>query len=332
MTDRSFRIGLIARMDKSGLGYQTKALYELLKPDKLLVINSQPFNQRVQFPGWYRDSEYVVSDGFITDELADTFLNDIDVVITCEVPYNDNLYRMARERGIKTVLQPNAELNPHFREREMDKPDAFFLPSTWYEAETRALGIPTYLCPPPITIKPVDHEIKKENRQLKVLHISARAIHDRNGTQIVRRLPNLGGVTIDIHDQIINNVDNMEEIYRNGYHVVLLPRRYGGLCLPMLESLALGIPVIMPDISPNNDVLPAEWLVPAARGQRFPTKRLIYRYKANDREILAKLKWFRDMDQKQYDEERKKAMNIFDTYEYDLSLWNTYLEEVIKKS
>lgn len=42
---------------------------------------------------------------------------------------------------------------------------------------------------------------------------------------------------------------------------MILPRKYGGLCLPMNEALLSAIPVIMTDTSPNNDILPANWLV-----------------------------------------------------------------------
>ena len=141
------RCGLIARMDASGLAYQTKALHDLLKPSKTLVIDSTPFNGREQvgYAHWYTHGDVRYSYGFIENSLLLEFIKDIDVVITCEVPYNDNLYRICKKRGIKTILQPNAELNPHILNRRLDLPDAFFLPSTWLEGETRSVGIPTYI-------------------------------------------------------------------------------------------------------------------------------------------------------------------------------------------
>jgi glycosyltransferase involved in cell wall biosynthesis len=50
---------------------------------------------------------------------------------------------------------------------------------------------------------------------------------------------------------------------------VVLPRRYGGLCLPANESLGAHVPVLMPDIDPNNRWLPREWLVPTHRALEF---------------------------------------------------------------
>lgn len=151
------RIGLIARQDRTGLGYQTKALFDLLKPEKTLVVNSTPFNGNAQIPEWYHlpqdfskpQDRFVAYTLGMNDDLAfDWLVYGLDVIITCEVPYHDKLYEMARKRGIKVILQPNAELNPHFQLPALDKPDYFFLPSTWYKDETLQLGVPTVVCPP----------------------------------------------------------------------------------------------------------------------------------------------------------------------------------------
>lgn len=37
----------------------------------------------------------------------------------------------------------------------------------------------------------------------------------------------------------------------DGQHLVVLPRRYGGLCLPCQEALVVGCAVLMPDTVPN---------------------------------------------------------------------------------
>ena len=36
--------------------------------------------------------------------------------------------------------------------------------------------------------------------------------------------------------------------------MLVLPRKYGGLCLPALEAAASGLAVLMPDISPNHEL------------------------------------------------------------------------------
>jgi glycosyltransferase involved in cell wall biosynthesis len=47
-----------------------------------------------------------------------------------------------------------------------------------------------------------------------------------------------------------------------GFDAMVMPRRYDGLSLPCNESLMSALPVIMSHTSPNNVVLPPEWLVP----------------------------------------------------------------------
>lgn len=327
------KIGLIARSDRSGLGFQTKALYDLLKPDKTLVIDSTPFSGREQVKDWYPEGvdEVMHSNGFMSNEVMNEFLDSgIEVIITCEVPYNDYLYRMARKRGIKTILQPNAELNPHFLERRLDLPDVFFLPSPWLEQETKALGVPCYLVKPPI-VKPRTYlDIPKERGKLKVLHFGGRrASHDRNGTEIVQALPEIQGVEIDIHDQGTNEVEDQRELYEQGHHIVLIPRRYGGLCLPMLESLSYGLPVIMPNIEPNRAELPLEWLTTASKGKNIRTKNRIETYDPDSQSIVWALERFRDMSQEEYNAEREKANLLYKAHQEQLGLWEKTISDIM---
>jgi glycosyltransferase involved in cell wall biosynthesis len=81
-----------------------------------------------------------------------------------------------------------------------------------------------------------------------------------------------------------DNVTNREDLY-NGYDAMVLPRRYAGLCLPMNEALISGLPVFMTDISPNNQILPKEWLVKSDKIGEFKTKSMVDIYEANHEEL-----------------------------------------------
>lgn len=323
------RLAIICRSDYSGLAFQTRELVKLLDPAKILLIDSTPFNGREQHPEWYDEEITTVSKGFASNELLDEFLKDIDVLLTCEVPYNDNLYRMCRMRNIRTILQPNAELNPHILDRTLDLPDVFVLPSPWLEAETRDIGVETFIVKPPI-IEPRDfnQHIPKEKGSLKVLHFGGRrAAHDRNGTEIVKALQKIDGIEIDIHDQSQNEVEDQRELYERGHHVVLIPRRYGGLCLPMLESLSYSLPVIMPNIEPNRQELPSDWLVNANYGKVIKTKHRIETYDAQPESIETVLKVFRDLDQRQYDSQRLVARSLYNKHQLQLDKWEELIYE-----
>lgn len=337
------RIGLIARMDRTGLGYQTKALFDLLKPAKTLVVDSTPFKEGFQQnPEWYHlennalnlnQEQFVAYTKGMGNDLAFEWLvYDLDVIITCEVPYHDRLYQMARERGIKVILQPNAELNPHFENKTLDKPDYFFLPSPWLEKESRQLGVTTVLCPPPITLKPKYDPIFKHEGEVNVLHIAGkRALADRNGTQIVEKaLAGLDGVNLTIRDQAVEDIRNQEDMYKGNYHVVLMPRRYGGLCLPMLEALSQGLPVVMPNIEPNNTILPKHWLMPVKpfNSSTIRTKRAIKSYTVDDREVVDAVIRFKAMNQDQFDFERANARGLYEKHVKGLDLWMDYITQI----
>lgn len=321
------RVGLIARQDRSGLGFQTKMLYEMLKPAKTIVIDSTPFNGRKQYPQWYQDP--VILDGFPDNHQFIRHLRDIDVLISCEIFYNHDIPRLCRARGIKTILQPNAELNDHFV-RPVPKPDAFFMPSPWMEQETRGVGIKTYIVQPPVVEPRLYKDIPKVRGQLKVLHFGGRrAAHDRNGTDIVRNLGYIPDVYIDIHDQGASEIDDQRDLYEQDYHVVLIPRRYGGLCLPMLEAFSYGLPVIMPNIEPNRQELPEEWLTSATPGKNIRTKARVQTYDPDPQSIIWMLEKFRDMKQSEYNQEREKATQLYNKHLAQLDNWYKYIEEVV---
>jgi len=327
-------------MDRTGLGYQTKALFDLLKPDKTLVVNSTPFNGNAQIPEWYHlpqdlskpQNRFVAYTLGMNDDLAfDWLVYGLDVIITCEVPYHDKLYEMARKRGIKVILQPNAELNPHFNQPTLDKPDYFFLPSTWYKDETLQLGVPTVVCPPPIAMLPANNPVFKDHGTLKVLHIAGKkALGDRNGTEIVKKLNDMPGVELTIRSQAEDNFPLQQDLYKGGFHVLLMPRRYGGLCMPMLEALSQGMPVLMPDIEPNKSVLPENWLLKTNFKSTLMTKRLIHSYATDMTAIRSTLERFKDMDQLQYDEERSKARAVFADHQKAVQRWEFYINRIVE--
>ena len=74
----------------------------------------------------------------------------------------------------------------------------------------------------------------------------------------------------------------------NNFDAMVLPRRYAGLCLPMNEALISAMPVFMTNVSPNNEILPKEWLVDSEKIGKFNTKTMVNIYEAYP-DKLAKL-------------------------------------------
>ena len=110
-----------------------------------------------------------------------------------------------------------------------------------------------------------------------------------------------------IHDHHIRTPDNVtlivdsvdREFYWTTYYhqdALILPRRFGGLCLPANEAIGAGIPVIMPDIDPNNTWLPAEWLTESMMAGDFRAKQHIFWYRTDPRVLAAKIDQLTDND------------------------------------
>ena len=93
-----------------------------------------------------------------------------------------------------------------------------------------------------------------------------------------------------------------------GFDLMVLPRRYAGLCLPMNEALLSGLPVFMTNISPNNNVLPSDWLVDAQIIDQFKAKTLIDVYGANPRQLAEMVDDYIESDKKI--EYKNKALEI----------------------
>ena len=48
----------------------------------------------------------------------------------------------------------------------------------------------------------------------------------------------------------VGYVEDRWDLY-DGCSILVMPRRYGGLCLPVLEAMTRGLAVVMTDIEPN---------------------------------------------------------------------------------
>ena len=305
------RLGIIARCDNTGLGNQTKELVKMLNPDKILLIDSYSFNNNKQYPQWYDGYNVIktVKGMPRTNEVL-SFLDGIDVVISCETFYHLDFINMARKRNIKTILQYNYELFGNLVHPEWLLPDVLLSPSSWnidVVKEKFGSKCKVYHLPPP-TDTSLFNAVRENNlskTHKRILHIAGKkAAKDRNGTNtVVEMLKHssadyeltvttqtpLDFITKDSRLKINkDNVRNREDLY-NGYDAMVLPRRYAGLCLPMNEALISGLPVFMTDVSPNNQILPREWLVKSDKIGEFKTKSMVDIYEANHEELAKSI-------------------------------------------
>ena len=318
------RLGLIVRSDNGGLGYQTRDYYKFLKPDKVILIDLSSLNGHEQHYGWYENAHLIK--GIPRDDQIRSLLSDIDVLLTAETPYNLNIYKIARNMGVKTICVENAEFYDHIKYPKYAMPDLIIMPSVWKEDEIR-----THAESRGAKVIQLHHPVDRDEfpfRQRftnKVIHIAGKpATNDRNGTwDFMEAYPN-GLVTTQSddlawnirhryrHSNVFTNLSTPQEIYGKG-DVMVLPRRYGGNCLPLNEALSSGMPVIMPDISPNNHLLPKEWLVSAFKSDSFEPRGKVDIFSCNIDELRDRIEWVKA----NIETESKRANEIADTISWE---------------
>lgn len=310
------RIGLIARCDSTGLGIQAKEFYDHI-PCKALVIDFSGMSPTPSFDSilkpnynWYPGGTIVSwgnthrPTGDIPKHVIQEFIKDLDIVVAMETPYDFNIFKMCKQQNVKTILQLNYEFLD-FPSSYLPHPDLFLAPSRWHYDDIP--GPKKYL-PVPVNTKhfkpnasPVGHFTHNAGRP---------AIHDRNGTNSL--LWSLIHVSKDIHLNFnsqqqarvkINNPavrytcdDTNKAHYSDNYKggVLIMPRKYGGLCLPINEAIAAEMPVIAPRISPNDSWLPEEWLIEARHTFSFDAKKRIDVFEPDVYSLAAKIDQFCD--------------------------------------
>lgn len=336
------RVGLIARADNTGLGIQSKEFYDHIGCTKALVIDMtemsgsdviKPFIDRYTGQRVYRLPKGFKLTGGIPKVIIDEFLNDLDIVFAIETAYDYNIFTEAKKRGIKTVLQLNYEFLDY--PNNITPPDLFLAPSMWYWDQ-----IPE---PKKFLTAPVDtNKFQIQRKENTFLHIVGRpAFNDRNGTFILMEALKYvkNKITLNLRSQQAvafrsrnrnvtfkmdySNKQNYWENYVDTGGVLIIPRKFGGLCLPIHEALACGMPVITTNCPPNNTWLPNEWLVPARERGILHCKRKCQMYEPGARLLANKIDEFCETGF--YDKAVEKALKLRDTVS-----WDTLLPEYIK--
>lgn len=313
------RIGAICRMDNSGLGIQSREFFNHI-PCKALVIDSTNFKGAgvIQHPEWYPGQTFLKIDRTlkIPPSIISEFIKDIDTLITFETPYDYEIFNACRRRRVRTILQPNYEFLEYPSNHPL--PDLFAAPSMWNYSN---IPDPKVFLPVPVNTKLFSFERKPHT----FIHVVGKpAVFDRNGTQCflnclryvktpinvivntttrikIDRIPSY--VCFSVDDR---HTENYWDNYTGG--VLVMPRKYGGLCLPFNEAIAAEMPIITTDISPNNQWLPQEWLVPARNSGSFMCKHNIDYYDVDLMRLAKKIDEF--FDPTFYNEAVEKAKEL----------------------
>ncbi len=274
------RVGIFgSRADRRGLAVQTVELARALQVDKVFGIEMgglSPYQ-----PDWsdYRQSTLSVHhiDTFTPDDVR-AWCEGLNVVLGCETFYRPWATGIFREMGVRAVLVMNAEFSSHVLADDwLPRPDVLAVPTTWQM--DRIPG--AVVLPHGINRDRLPFRHRTEARTF--IHVRGHpAAQDRQGTRIVFEalhyetqpmrmiVTSQGGVSIahrpascvelEIRD---TDIPCYWRLYDDA-DVLVSPRRYGGQHLPMMEALSTGMPVLVPNASPQNEMLPAEMLLPCS--------------------------------------------------------------------
>jgi hypothetical protein len=261
------RLGLIARADDRGLSHLTWEFARNLRPDKILIVDMGD-ERFPTYPQRYEGlSDQITMWRYGDWQERDTiyrFFDGLDVLFTAETFYGlDNLNCWDDVRSIKYVM-------PEFYRADDPKPTATWLPTWWLADDVPFDLIMEWPCPADRWFNS-ETPLRRQNETLRVVMPAGnRALHDRNGSRVFlqalrhvkqpieatvwtqdRTFSAATKLPINVSYQLRRHARNYWDIAA-GAHLVVLPRRYGGLSLPAIEALGAGAALAMTDCKPND--------------------------------------------------------------------------------
>ena len=262
------KVGMICRMDNSGLSTLSWEFARHIKPAKVLLVENH-VNQ--VFPERYKDFDTRLAGNKLSKETIDWFLSDIDIIFTCETFYDWSIVKMARKRGVKTILYTMFEMSPEGSFPLM--PDMLLCPSTLDYETFKGYSTRVEYLPVPIATDRL-HWNERKIAKTFIHSASHGGMNGRKGTQLfldaiplvknkdVRfiiyswysnfKVPNDPRVELRVV-----NFKNYWQVWREG-DVLVYPQDYNGICLPVIEAFSSGMGVVTTKIHPFDKYLPNE--------------------------------------------------------------------------
>lgn len=287
------KFGLVARADDRGLGIQTWEIARALRPARVLIVSMPVTQARYVRPVFSRYRELgipvtiVPMEYMAEPDYVAPWCRGLDVIYSAETYYDWGFCDIARAEGARTVLHANPEFVPHGLQPELPAPDVWWTPTTWLHDHPNMVAARLVTMPVPIDRWPEPR--KAGHGPPTFLHINGHeAMCDRNGTKTVyAAMQHMEAkATIRITTQksklytppvpkhltyqaVVGNQPDYWRLYDDA-DVLVLPRRYGGLCLPANEACGAGLGLVMSRVDPNG-----RWpgiLIDAARTTTVNTK------------------------------------------------------------
>jgi hypothetical protein len=253
-------LGLVVRDDNGGLGNLTLDAFINLRPDVTLIVQSRPCRGEPH-PALFEEAwtTTVYSPNPVEPSTWEKLAGKADVWWTAETWYCDDAESILTKAGCKSILYAMPELFRGSQATEVWNP-------TDYLTERARLGdVMPWPCNPPKRWR-----VKKSVK--RIFHVVSGATQDRNGTLIfLEALRHVEApVEVMLHDpdkmmnpqqwrgmpsnvalQCTHDYVHSLQTFYVWADLLVLPRRYAGLCLPAFEAFGYGCLVMMPDVDPQ---------------------------------------------------------------------------------
>lgn len=278
------RLGVVVRSDCRGLAYLTQDFARHMPADSLLVVHTpNPRFPSVPLP----DDLALIPQTHVDWSAVDftgkewlDWLDGLDVVYTAETPYDWTFYEECRKRKVRSVCHVMPEFDKFTGANERFRPDHVWVP-TWWRNElvdgARIVPVPVPAAPRPRL---------REKAETFVFVRGSNARPDRAGWLSVLWLMRHGPRDIrwivyqqengDMtrpdwartlpHVELRGAVKDRWELYDEA-DVLVAPRRFGGLSLPVLEATACCLPSVTLSTDPMAEF--TSWRIRAVPAGRF---------------------------------------------------------------
>lgn len=252
-----------ARCDGGGLASITQELHRHLQPERTLLLDLGDRGRGDCTPDDYTYGDVYRSEwmGGLSSRAVDWVCDPgCEVLVAVETFYDDRVLTLARQRGMRVVLYAMPELAPWattaLTRLAPSAPRPELLIPTGWRRETLPEA---QVLPWPVARDRLPYRQRDEVRHL--FHVTGAAMRDRAGTDLLlAALPNvvepcrltirserpinvLPGGAVDV--TVVNDrVENYWQSVPDDVDLLVAPRRYGGLSLPLQECASRGIPAV----------------------------------------------------------------------------------------
>ena len=273
--------GVIARGDAGGLAAQTGEMARHVSPAKILLVDlgerGRGPTDRHRYDNY--GAEVRVCEGIPKHADWQWLLTGVDCIYTAEATYDDSLARRCADRDVELVIHANPEL---WRDSSRGPTTRVYLPTAW---EARRVKDASVL---PVPVARDRLPFRQRTEAGTFLFPAGPAMKDRNGYSIL--MASLRHLRVNA--KLVVSPWHREKVQRHsGYvnvehrvgtpdywtvyddaDVLVLPRRYGGLSLPIQEAASAGLAIVTLDLDPYRSFVHSAGLVGVTRPEKVPMK------------------------------------------------------------